>query len=277
MWKLTIYCCYHDKIQKRDDDKLTKWFYGPDWLLNPYLSEFSMFYDIRKNDKDSDYIGTCHYRRRIYSWDYDENLVNDDSCQVYEIIKSNKYSIPCWIQWWSSKKWRQCEWIRLDYQEYVNHRFGMNNKYIEIDNRLNSRDFFMIGRSSFILTRQHFMCMCDYIFGFLEYIDKRYKLNYNPRKYEEWIVNNYESKLHGWLPFGLKYKQKDIRRLLAYLFEWMASIYLQTNLQSYNLIDSKNFVYAYPWSGSRLEYLWNEAFWGVYRFLSPIYRKCIKF
>ena len=163
MWKVTIYCCYHDKSQKVDDDPNVKWFYWPDLLLNPYLAEFSMFYYIWKNDEDSDYIWTSHYRRRIYMKDFNENLVSQESCQVYEIIRWSRWSTQFWIKNWAIC-W-QCEWLRLDYCDYVNIKYGRNNFYIKTDEILWTKVYKMMGRSSFILTRSHFMNMCDTTFS----------------------------------------------------------------------------------------------------------------
>lgn len=250
MWKLTIYCCYHDISQKINDDPLTKRFYGPDWLLNPYLSEFSMFYDIRKNDKDSDYIGTCHYRRRIYSSDFDEGLVNENSCQVYEIVKGNKFCGKFWIKAWFSDKWWCCEWLRIDYYNYINGKYWNNNVYIKTDNIVWKKKYRMISRSSFILTRNCFMNLCDYIFGFLDYLDKKYLLGYRESLYDEWIMNKYV-KCNNKLPFELQNNEWHMKRLLAYLFERMASIYLEANVENIHLIHPQ-LMYVYPWTWKKL-------------------------
>jgi len=247
MWKLTIYCCYHVKSQKIDDDPLTRRFYGPWWLLNAYLSEFSMFYDIWKNDKDSDYIWTCHYRRRIYSSDFNKDLVKNDSCQVYEIVYGNWYSWAFWIQKWSSNKRRKCPRIREDYKEYLT-QIETGEKYLKMDKIIGTEKYFMIPRSSVILTRNHFMRMCDFIFGFLEFLDKKYKLNYDWRLYDEWIMTNYLWKTKGWLPYWLKYNINNVKRLLAYLFERLVSIYIQTNIDTYCLINPRNRIQVYPWT-----------------------------
>ena len=254
MWKLTIYCCYHDKTQKKDDDKLTKWFYGPDWLLNPYLSEFSMFYDIRKNDKDSDYIGTCHYRRRIYSWDFDENLVNDNSCQVYEVRKWNRFSGAFWLEKFLSKYWRQCPLLWDDYVWYC-HTIDKGEEYIDIDKKLWKQDHIMISKSSGIMSRHHFMNMCEFMFWFLDYIDKKYELNYDPKKYDDWLVNNYIRKIRWALPFNVHKSMTNMKRLFAYTFEWLYSIYVYTNIQSYNLIDKNNLIYSHPWTSGTIKHL----------------------
>lgn len=241
--KLTIYCCYHDVNQIKDydlkEDDNFKLFYAPNGLLNTYLSEFSMFHYIWKNDKDSDYIGACHYRRKIYANVFDINKVNDNQCQVYEIInnKDGFYG----IEKWASNTWWQCEWLWEDYKAYTNEKYGYNNDFLKTDKLLYNSEFpkynaFFVSKSTFFSTREHFMNMCDYIFGFLDYIDKKYQLNYEPEKYKRWVYNNWYLNTNERLPFCMECCPSGIKRLLAYLMEWMCSIYIQTKMSEYHLI-----------------------------------------
>lgn len=241
--KLNIYCCYHkhDKFfthikQMRISSNNFDFFYGPSGLLNKFLSEFSMFHYIWKNDKISDYIGTCHYRRFINPSSFNISYVNNESCQIYEIINDNQETGIYGIKSWCSKEWMNCEFLWEDYVEYTIQKYGDNNIYLQTDKLLQERKYpsygaFFISRSTFILTRTHFLNLCEFIFGFLDYINNKYKLEYNEYKYTCFIINWYSN---------IKYKglAKNMvpERLLAYFFEWMCSIYIQANLKNFYLI-----------------------------------------
>lgn len=230
--KLRIYCCYHKLKQQKNDDENTIWIYGPNDDLNSYLSEFSMFYWIWKNDIDSDIIATSHYRRRIYSKDFNPELVNQNSCQILEKLENNKNTFKdTWgIKAFLSNNWFQQEWLWKDYEDYTIKKYGIHNNYLKTDAYVRYYNQEFIQYSCFIITREHFMNMCDYIFGFLDYIDAKYELDKNPESYKMFIDKSFETFTYN--P-DLSWLRKRKYRLLAYLFEWMVSIYIQTNIQNY--------------------------------------------
>ena len=121
-----------------------------------------------------------------------------------------------------------------NYEDYVTKKYGENNKYLKLDEDLRERRFEFIQYSCGILDRKHFMDMCDYILGFLDYIDKKYNLNYSAEKYEQFIVTK----------FGINYQAPKFlnwfhyKRYLGYIFEKMYSNYILVNIPTYKEIES---------------------------------------
>lgn len=241
--KLTKYCCYHDKQQLTDynlsETENFKLYYGPDDILNPFLSEFSMFKYIYVNDVDSDYIWTTHYRRLQPDNLFDKNKVNDYSCQVQSMVAG------CWgLRHWAGYYWTNCEFLYNDWVYYVIEKYGANNDFIKTDNRYFVKQGNFYDKCSFILTRKHFFELCDFVLGFFEYIDNKYQLNHNPEKYKEFIYLKWYDKTEGhiihmktdlWEYYTIK--PFYIRRLLSFMGEWLCSIYIETKISNKYLIE----------------------------------------
>lgn len=207
--KLSTYVCYHNKSQINNKKNDEIWFFGPNGYLNEYLSEFSMFYWIWKNDKDSKYITVCHYKRRIYSNRFDINKVNNNSCQCFHINKCNYTSYHFF------KNIINNDCLLNDYKEYIKIKY---NKYVNFDY---NKDFF-IQYSCVTLTSEHFMNMCDYIFGFFEYINQKYKLNYERKKIDIFISKH---------TIKINRKWFNKKRMFAYMMEMMVSLYITSHIK----------------------------------------------
>lgn len=238
---LTIYCCYHQDEQKQIDDNNTIWFDARQDPLNSYISEFAMFRWIYENDKESKYIGTCHYRRRIFETDFDQKIFDEGGCQIYNAIQTHLMTRLPWGVRFSYDLKRYLSsfilnqyWMWQNYEDYVTKKYGENNKYLKLDEDLREKRFEFIQYSCGILDRKHFMDMCDYILGFLDYIDKKYNLNYSAEKYEQFIVTK----------FGINYQAPEFlnwfhyKRYLGYIFEKMYSNYILVNIPTYKEIES---------------------------------------
>ena len=237
---LSIYCCYHMDDQVKNDDDSTIWFDARRNPLNAFLSEFVMFHHIWKNDKDSKFIGTCHYRRRIRKEDFDQAAFADGGCQVYKVLESKYRTRLPWGGRYSYDLKNYCSnwvlnqfWVWKDYLEYTTKKYGKDNQYLNLDENLRNNRFEFIQFSCGILDREHFMDMCDYIFGFLDFIDKKYKLGYSYEKYEKFINDKFTKDyiepqhLKGWFHH---------KRFFGYIFEKMYSFYIMVNLPRYTEI-----------------------------------------
>lgn len=212
----TTYICYHKKNDNYDDgDPNTIWFYGPSDKLNRYFSEFSMLYWIWKNDKKSKYITTCHYRRRIFESEFDEKLVNNNSCQVHNVFNMD-YTIKNFFT-----NYIKCDWLFSDYKDYIYEKYNL-----EINNEYNSKYF--VSHTCYTLNRYHFMKMCDYVFGFIDYLNTKYNLNYDEEKFD---IFTKEITKKGFIYKNLEY------RCLAYMLELLCGIYIYKNIKNINIIN----------------------------------------
>jgi hypothetical protein len=221
--KLEIYGCYHDKdIEKFLNETYgnVNWVYGPDLLLNNQLSEFSMWFDLWNFDKiSSPYVCLCHYRRIMQESDFSENEVNENSCKVFKLNP---------IKWDVTKlaDTSNQHWISEDMVEYVSEKYGKESKYYKYYTEGNNSDWLM--HATLFLTKERFMDMCDFMFGFVDYIDNKYNLEYNPSKYEEFFTSK------EYTPFyGFKANLYHGSRYVSYLLEVLVSDYIQLNGMNY--------------------------------------------
>lgn len=193
--KLTIYCCYHNKkqieeynLKETDNFKL---FYGGDDPLNEFFNEFSMFYYIWKNDKDSDYIGLCHYRRQIYESDFDEDKVNDTSMLYYE----------GWECWHPVCNMICCHTMRHLYdndEEFTNFKldwFDFLKKFKDGKYLGNKCKNFKVMRSSGIITKKRFNEFCEFYFGFIDFLFKKYNVKKEKDSLHDFIKKYYIDEL----------------------------------------------------------------------------------
>lgn len=241
--KLTKYCCYHDPQQLIDynlfETRNFKLYYGPNDKLNPFLSEFSMFKYIYENDVDSDYIWTTHYRRVQHDNGFDTFKVNDNSCQVVSMVPNCRG-----LRHWANYNWTNCEFLYNDWVDYVTIKYGKDNIYLRTDKKYFDEGAPFYSFSCFILTRKHFFALCSFVLGFFEYIDNKYQLNHDPEKYKEFIYVKWFDKTEGHI---VQHYDEDfnyyiiepfyIRRLLAYMGEWLCSIYIEAKIANKYLIE----------------------------------------
>lgn len=227
--KLTIYCCYHRPEDKNDDIPGVQWVFGPDDNMNEFINEISMFKYILENDKDSDYIGTSHYRRRISPNDFDKNLVNEHSCQTMTRLTSDTGGVFWNLEGWCSNEHLQCPWLFEDYKEYLIEKYGEHNKYLDLNEKQKTDLFEVLQFNSFIMTRNHFINLCDFIFGFYDFEDKKYNFQKDPNKVAQFLdekFKNFERRPNlAWMSWH--------RRMFAYFSERLTSVYIQANMDNY--------------------------------------------
>jgi len=226
----TIYCCYHNKQQKINfkNDNLF-WVYGPNDPLNEFYSEFSMFKWIYMNDKNSDYIGCCHYRRQLNINEIDYKYLDNNHCIVLNRMLCDKPG-AYGIRKWSRIDWQDCEWLYFDFIEYIRTKDDYI-KYYHAD-ELSADINLMYSRSTFIMNRYHFFNLWEFIGGFFDFIDKKYNLNYNYTKYQNFLLN-YRNKSGKFSNQSWFYKL--YHRLFAYIGEWLVSDYIVANFNLKNV------------------------------------------
>lgn len=169
----TIYCCYHEPSQISNDNNILTWVYGQNDPLNKFISEFSAYRYIYENDINSEYIGICHYRRQLYENDIDYEWLTNDKCIAYTKMQHfpgrphDAYS----IRRWSKPTWFNCRSLYFDWIEYI--RSINCLEYFEGDEFTAYQGLF-IYRSICVMNRYHFMNLCQYVLGFLDFIDNKY-------------------------------------------------------------------------------------------------------
>ena len=233
MGKTSIYCCYHKPIQKTqypNEDVI--WIYGPSHQLNGYFNELTMFKYIYETDKDSQYIGCCHYRRQFHLKDIDYDYLDDDHCitlnrRINPEQCTDRYGS---IRWWSNPKWQDCEFLYFDFLDYIRTKDDYL-KYYHADEFCYEHQCFY-ARNCFIMNRFHFFKLCEHIGGFYDYIDKKYELNHDHRKYYDFLKNykNTCGKIteQGWFNNGAM-------RLFGYMGELLTSNYIVANFNLDNV------------------------------------------
>lgn len=225
--KISIYCCYHDRKQlsfKLNDDLI--WYYGPYDPLNKFLSEFSLFKYVYNNDKNSDIIGLCHYRRqllKVYT-----SYVDNEHCIVLNKNKFDVNIVKCFnIYNWSRSNCWNCEFMYDCWIEFLL-KNNIYDKYYFADNYIQDNNIFL-NRSCVVLDRNHFIDLYKYVFGVFDYIDNKYNLNHDPDKYQEFVDNWKESidyTKHPLFKWNIKHAYV---RLFAYFGEYLVSNYICAN------------------------------------------------
>jgi len=225
---LTIYCCYHKDSQLMNDGNV--WYDAKRGLLNPFINEMSMFYWIWKNDKTSKYIGTCHYRRRILKEDVNLDQVTSTSAVGFELKRVDERGE---IGLKSFADAMQCEHMFADFIEYTKVKYGSENIFIDQERKMRMCGEWTILRNSFVLTRELFMGLCDFAFGYVDFYDKRHGLDYNEKRYyhdaEKWL-----HQIHGKILYNITIN--DHHRILGYFLEKLVDVYLQTYITEYHAI-----------------------------------------
>lgn len=228
---IRIWCTYHDEQIKSDynlyDTKIIK-LYNSNNLslkedninyLNKYLSEFVTYYYVWKNQIKSDYVGFCHYRRHFTNIYYED--INDNSVQVYlacmlkvSDMQNHIKSIPCdnYKNIYNYLKQYMLEKYNYSFDEHI-------NDSIEISYAM-----------SYIMTWNTFNKLCEYIFGFLDFLSIKFNTNWKNKFGVFKIMNNkcwcsdefYATRSSGVL----------IEVLIGYFFGFL----------NYNLFDNRIFL-----------------------------------
>jgi hypothetical protein len=175
----TIWCSYHDQNLLNEynlkDTKNIKLFWTNDkWNidgesindLNKTLSEIVTFYYVWKNQIKSDYVGFCHYRRFFSNVDY--GRLSDNHIQSYEYTNSTIYYYPCKIM---SEYHLDIAYI---YENFFN--FMLEKYNIDLRKHYNSMNIHT--RLSYIMTWNVFNKVCEFMFGFLDYLCEPDNINW---------------------------------------------------------------------------------------------------
>ena len=173
---ITIYCMYHNDniINDYNLDKLPSYYKllnlndtnieGDNInYLNRYLCELCGYYYIWKNNVYSPYVGFCHYRRLYVSLGLD-NLENY-GVQYYSNIETYlKYKLSTYFNYDNN--------FNKLYKYLINKGFDKNILYTYF---YEDNIFYCPWKMSYILKWEHFIKVCELVFGFLEYIEPEYK------------------------------------------------------------------------------------------------------
>lgn len=235
------FLCYHDVNQLRDVDT-NKYICinGRTDELNDFFSEFSVYKTIYNTYKDNinnlpEYISFNHYRRQFSKPDeYYLNLLSPDKVICYEKITDYNNTGAFGIKEWSGDDWFGCDIL---YNEFINYVHISNKpKYIDVDYTIRKKRI-MYSHSCFIMHKTKFFELCKFIIGFFNYISKKYKLS-DYDDFIEFIDDIYVDKhKNGFrLPFGFKFKSKEMYRVFSFCGEWLVSMYVTCNFKESNII-----------------------------------------
>lgn len=137
-------------------------------IRNKDYCEMSAIYWVWKNDKDNDYVGVCHYRRRFAVNEGMINFIMENNFDVVytlptltdggmrkEFVERNYYLTP--------EDWKLTEEILLEFSpEYF-------DTWLEFE-----KSYFIIPCNMFIMKKDVFNKYCTWVFRILEEIDKHY-------------------------------------------------------------------------------------------------------
>lgn len=170
--------------------------------LNPYICELVTYYYIWKNHIKSDYVGFCHYRRHYNKIYYD--YIDDNHIQCFKLG---------YLEFSIENEFQQLlyDYFKIYYPELYNKiKFNKNNKY----------PYFSCLKISYIMTWDVFNDICNFIFGFFDFVGNTYNKNWKIEMFDinkKLNVDNTEFKQHIGvyceffmsLYIGLKYQVKD--------------------------------------------------------------------
>lgn len=188
--------------------------------LNPYWSEFILMKNIWKQGKQSDFIGFEQY---------DSHFPYD---KIFSVLNQNKVFVHSKMQCVSGVRAQHalCH-MACDYNmalDILNARYGNGNKYVEY--LCNGKELYF--KSCFIMSWERFSEMCDFIFYVLDEMDRRLKLNMDPKNYEAYYhlpstIANFASKTRDKGEAAIT-RQK---RAFGYLAERLISAWLINNVK----------------------------------------------
>ena len=195
MDNIKIYCIYYDQKQLDDynikETNILKLFNTNDDLsldninhLSRYFCELCCYYYIWKNQIKSDYIGFCHYRRfyhKIYLDYIDDYHTQAFQYPGHQEIYNKKYIL-----------------------EYVKEKYNITDNIYNIS-----------FKHSYIFTWKTFNKICEFIFGFYDWISE--KLGYDWKD-----INNIHNIMHN----ICEYNDFDWPTYLACYNEFAISFYL---------------------------------------------------
>lgn len=130
--------------------------------------EMSAVYWAWKNDKESDYIGLCHYRRRFYA---DAEMLKGIMEEGYDAI----YTIPQITDGGLREEFVERNYfLTPEMWQLTEEAIGrLSPEYLEAWQSL-SESYFLISYNMFIMRRDIFEEYCTWVFSILEEVDKYY-------------------------------------------------------------------------------------------------------
>ena len=130
--------------------------------------EMSAVYWAWKNDKESDYIGLCHYRRRFYA---DEDMIKGMMEEGYDAI----YTLPQITDGGLREEFVERNYfLTPEMWELTGEAVGrLSPEYLESWQAL-PESFFLISYNMFIMRRDIFEEYCTWVFSILEEVDRHY-------------------------------------------------------------------------------------------------------
>ena len=137
-------------------------------LRNRDYCELSAMYWAWKNDRESEYIGLCHYRRRFV-------LDEKQFAFIEEANLDAVYTIPKIIDQGVEYEFvERCNHIKIEAWEYLDSILRKDYPdYVEAWEKLKKTDF-LITLNMLIMRRDIFDDYCKWLFGVLEGVDRNY-------------------------------------------------------------------------------------------------------
>lgn len=248
-----MYCCYHDKKQIDEfnlkETECFKPFYAADCPYNKFINEMSMYKWIADNDKDSEVIGTCHYGRRFNPIvDKISDKIDDETCIAFQKDRqcNQTFTIHAVQGIFMSTA------IHLVYVDYLKQKYG-DDKAKEI--LLTDTGFYdsdtetyhehkrivTYSKNSIIMSRNKFMELVDFVYGFIDYFIKRFNIKSDDdfRNIIDtvWYDNilPWEYQHMWWWDMGNR-KNESRYRIIGYYCELLTSVFIKTHFKKENII-----------------------------------------
>lgn len=130
--------------------------------------EMSAVYWAWKNDRESDYIGLCHYRRRFV---LDENMINGIMADGYDAI----YTVPQLIDGGLREEFVERNYfLTPEMWELTEDAIRrLSPEYLAAWQQLDT-SYFLLSYNMFIMRRNVFEEYCSWAFAILEEVDRFY-------------------------------------------------------------------------------------------------------
>ena len=229
---IKIWCTYHMPEQITEynikETDIIKLFYSDNESLkeenindlNGCLSEIVTYYYVWKNQKYSKYVGFCHYRRHFNCIDFD--FINDNNVQAYFSWKDNFLGYKTSF---GNPNYCKQDVVFNHFIDYIKTNCGIDtDKLIRENNLIN-----VCSNISYIFTWNVFNDVCEFLFGFLDYLGNILNVN--------WKTIEGISKINGYfykdeITTGLKFDRE-----LSIILEYVISAYICIK---YNVISHRD-------------------------------------
>lgn len=192
--------------------------------LNKHWNELCTLYYVWKNQKKSDLVGFCGYRRLF------DNITDIDEDECLYITKLNIGSSI--FKTYSEEHFKG---DMLNVLLYLKTN-GYTNEFNKI---INSNEHIL--NDCFIMSWDNFNKMCEFLFGALFYLDKIYNLNMNCEKH----IKRYDDIFQRW---DLKYTKDYQSRAFSFIGERLIGVWITCNTKykcvqnSVHLIDGRPYI-----------------------------------